>query len=82
VKAAGIERWPRNALRHTFASCHLAHFQNAGKTALQLGHTESRTLFAHYRELVKSRDAATFWNIFPPKQGSEGKVIAMREEAA
>jgi integrase len=82
VKAAGIERWPSNALRHTFASCHLAHYQDAAKTALQLGHTESRTLFAHYRELVRRTDAAAFWNIFPPKQGSEGKVISMREEAA
>jgi integrase len=78
VKAAGIERWPRNALRHTFASCHLAYYQDAAKTALQLGHTESRTLFAHYRELVKSRDAAQFWAIVPAEITGE-KVIALKE---
>jgi hypothetical protein len=27
--AAGIKRWPSNALRHSFASYHLAHFNDA-----------------------------------------------------
>jgi integrase len=81
VKAAGIRNWPSNALRHTFASCHLAHYQDAAKTALQLGHTESRTLFAHYRELIRRDEAAAFWQIFPPSRGSEGKVISIREAA-
>ena len=57
--------WPNNALRHSFASYHLAAHQDAAKTALQLGHIESRTLFAHYRELVKPEDAKAFWKIFP-----------------
>ena len=64
-RAAGIEPWPRNALRHSFASYHLALHRNAAETALQLGHSESRTLFAHYRELVKPDDAKAFWQIFP-----------------
>jgi integrase len=63
--AAGITRWPHNGLRHSFASYFLADTQDAGKTALQLGHTESRTLFAHYRELVKPEDAKAYWKIFP-----------------
>ena len=64
-RAAGIEPWPRNALRHSFASYHFAFHRNAAETALQLGHTESRTLFAHYRELVRPEDAKAFWQIFP-----------------
>jgi hypothetical protein len=36
--AAGITEWPENALRHSFASYHLAHFMNAAETAPQLGH--------------------------------------------
>ena len=64
-RAAGIARWPANALRHSFASYHLTAHQDAGRTALQLGHTESKTLFAHYRELVKPQDAKAFWNTFP-----------------
>jgi integrase len=65
LKASGITRWPHNALRHSFASYLLADTQDAAKVALQLGHTESRTLFAHYRELVKPEDARIFWNLIP-----------------
>jgi integrase len=64
--AAGITEWPDNALRHSFASYHLAHFKNAAETALQLGHHDSRVTFAHYRELVKPKEAERFWNIRPP----------------
>ena len=69
LKAARIEKWPHNALRHTFASCHLAFHQDAAKTALELGHTESATLFRHYRELVRPEDAKAFWNITPKPCG-------------
>ena len=62
---AGITDWPDNALRHSFASYHLAHFKNAASTALELGHHDSRVTFAHYRELVKPKDAERFWNIKP-----------------
>jgi integrase len=63
--AAGITEWPDNALRHSFASYHLAHFKNAAETALQLGHHDSRVTFAHYRELVKPKEAERFWKITP-----------------
>jgi integrase len=63
--AAGIEEWPDNALRHSFASYHLAHFKNAATTALELGHHDSRITFAHYRELVRPKEAEPFWQIKP-----------------
>jgi integrase len=66
--AAGITEWPDNALRHSFASYHLAHFKNAADTALQLGHHDSRITFAHYRELVRPKEAERFWNIKPAKR--------------
>jgi integrase len=64
-EAAGISEWPENALRHSFASYHLAHFKNAASTALELGHHDSRVTFAHYRELVKPKDAERYWAILP-----------------
>jgi integrase len=64
-EAAGIVEWPDNALRHSFASYHLAHFKNAASTALELGHHDSRVTFAHYRELVKPKEAERYWNIRP-----------------
>ena len=63
--AAGILKWPDNALRHSFASYHVAHFKDAKALALEMGHTDSGMLFNHYRELVKPKEAERYWNIRP-----------------
>jgi integrase len=81
LKSANIEHWPHNALRHSFASYHLAHHQDAAKTALELGHTESATLFRHYRELVRAEEAKAFWRIFPERHGAASKVVNFEEAA-
>jgi integrase len=65
---AQITQWPENALRHSFASYHLAHFKNTASTALELGHYNSAITFRHYRELVKPKDAARFWKIKPARR--------------
>ena len=58
--------WTRDVMRHTFASYHLAQHENAGATALQLGHHGDTTmLFSHYRNLVRREDAARFWSLRP-----------------
>ena len=62
--------WPSNGLRHSFASYHLAHFHDAARLALELGHTNQELLFRHYRELVTPDQAAKYWNIRPANQGS------------
>jgi integrase len=68
-KAAGLKTgWPHNALRHSFASYQLAHFQDSAKLALELGHTKQELIFRHYRELVKPDQAAKYWNIRPATQ--------------
>ena len=64
-ESAGISQWPPNALRHGFASYHLAHFNDAAALALELGHTNSQLVFQHYRQLVKPRDAERYWSIAP-----------------
>ncbi len=74
--AAGINDWPENALRHSFASYHLAHFKNAAATALELGHHDSRITFAHYRELVKPKEAARYWNIKPEASSKVVPLVA------
>jgi len=63
-KAAGITRWPHNALRHSFCSYHLAMHQRAAETALQAGHSE-QMLFQHYRSVVTLASAVKFWGIGP-----------------
>ena len=74
--AAGIKDWPDNALRHSFASYHLAHFKNAAATALELGHHDSRITFAHYRELVKPKEAERYWNIKPAVSAKVVQLVA------
>jgi len=72
-KAAGITDWPQNALRHSFASYHLARFNDAAALALELGHTNSNLVFQHYRQLVKPKQAERYWEIAPAAAGK--KVI-------
>ena len=67
--AAGISEWPPNALRHSFASYHLAQFNDAAALALELGHTNSALIFQHYRQLVKPKDAERYWKIVPAAAG-------------
>ena len=62
----GIEDWPRNAMRHSFASYHLAKFKNVELTAFQMGHrggTES--LDQNYKALVSFADAERYWALRP-----------------
>ena len=63
--AAGIGDWPDNALRHSFASYHLAHFRDAKALALEMGHTNEDMIFTNYRQLVKPKEAEQYWNIEP-----------------
>jgi integrase len=68
--AAGLKKWPANALRHGFASYHFAKFEDAAKLALELGHSGQDLIFLHYRELMKPDQAAKYWNIRPAPQTS------------
>jgi integrase len=68
---AGITQWPQNALRHGFASYHLARFNDAAALALELGHTNSNLVFQHYRQLVKPKQAERYWKIVPAVAGKK-----------
>ena len=70
--AAGITEWPENGLRHSFVSYRLADTGNAALTALEAGHDQA-ILFRHYRELVKPKDAARYFNNRPA--GAAGRKI-------
>ena len=65
-KAAGIAKWPHNALRHSFASYHLAKHGDAPRLALDMGHVSPHMIFSNYREIVTPEEAEQYWNIFPP----------------
>jgi integrase len=64
-KAAGIER-PKNGLRHSFASFHLAANQNQNQLADILGHNNSKLIFSNYRNLITHEEGVRYFQIRPP----------------
>jgi integrase len=63
--------WPNNALRHSFASYHLAAFRDTAKLALEMGNSP-RMIFKHYRELVRPNEAEGYWKIAPCRGRQKG----------
>jgi integrase len=80
MKAAGIEKWPQDVLRHSFASAHYAAYKNPAHTALLLGHRDQNMLLTHYRDLMKPTDAKRYWTLVP-KSAGEGNVITFSRQA-
>lgn len=74
-KDAGLTRWPKNGLRHSFASYRLAAIHDAPRVASELGHTSPQMLYSTYRELVLPEEAQRYWEIVP-ESGAEEKVVA------
>lgn len=73
--AAGITDWPKNALRHSFASYHFAAFKNAPLTSAMLGHHGStRTFERRYKKRVTPSDATRFWMMRP---AAPGKIVSI-----
>ena len=64
-KAAGLKRWSKNGLRHSFASYRLAMTNDAANVASELGHSTSQMLYSTYRELVLPEEAERYWEIAP-----------------
>jgi site-specific recombinase XerC len=59
--------WKRNALRHSFASYHLAMHDNEWLTARACGHSP-KMLRDHYDAVVAKPDAEIYWNILPTQE--------------
>jgi integrase len=64
-KDAGLTRWPKNGLRHSFASYRLGATPDAPRVASELGHTSPHMLYSTYRELVLPEEAQRYWKIVP-----------------
>ena len=68
-------QWIADGLRHSFGSYHLAMFQDAPKTAHEMGHLGVSLLYNHYRNLVKPNDARKYWAIKPNIRTEETALI-------
>jgi integrase len=64
-KAAGLAHWPKNGLRHSFASYRLAAIHDAPRVSSELGHASPTMLYSTYREIVLPKEAERFWEITP-----------------
>jgi integrase len=74
-KAAELESWPHNGLRHSFGSYHLSFHGDAIRTAQQMGHRSSDVVYNHYKALVLKTEAEKFWNLKPKTQEEAKKEM-------
>lgn len=59
----------QNSARISFASYHIARFEDAPKTAFMLGHDNPTLLYNTYKALVTKNEAERFWRITPDYDG-------------
>lgn len=70
-----VGTWPANALRKTFISCHYESFGSVDATAKEAG-TSVAMIHAHYRKIIKKKDADRFWQIRPADASGNVTMIA------
>jgi integrase len=80
AKSADVKEWPQNGLRHSFASYHLAAYNDTVRTAFLMGHSNPRIVHDHYKALVQKSDAERFWALRPAADAA-GKIVAMKAVA-
>ncbi|MFA7345835.1 MAG: tyrosine-type recombinase/integrase [Terrimicrobiaceae bacterium] len=73
-KLANLTPWPRNVLRHSFGSYHLAFHKNEALTAAEMGNSPT-VIFQHYRALVTPEAAEKFWKLLPVSGIDADKVV-------
>lgn len=64
VNGAGFEKWPQDALRHSYGTYRLPIIESAEKLALEMGNSP-QVIFRHYRRVVKPADVKAYWEIVP-----------------
>ncbi len=71
---AKLTPWPRNVLRHSFGSYHLAFHKNEALTAAEMGNSPA-VIFQHYRALVTPEAADKFWRLIPETESDGQNVV-------
>jgi integrase len=74
-KAAGLKltKWPQNGMRHSFGTYRLEQCHDKARVSIEMGNSP-QMIDAHYRQLVKPKQAERYWNIAPLP--SKGNVVA------
>jgi integrase len=74
-KAAGIEQWIQQGMRHTFCSNWLAQHKDINRLVLMSGHDSVDTMFRHYHRGTPKAEAQAYWRIRPRHRPSKGKIV-------
>jgi integrase len=64
-KAAGLNDWTQDVMRHSFASYWLAQHGDINRLTLFMGHESAHMLWRHYHKAAKRKDAEAYWKIVP-----------------
>jgi integrase len=72
-KAAGLTPDRQDVTRRTYASAHLAVFNEIDALRAYMGHDSKNVLFDHFLRLMPKHDAIKYWRLAP-----EGVEIALR----
>jgi integrase len=80
MREAGIDSWPQDVSRHTFATAHYNAHEDVGKTCRELGHFGNpQTFVQHYKGQMTRKESLRYWEIRPKNRA---KVIPMVAEAS
>ena len=66
-------KWPQNSMRHSYGTYRLEQCHHEGTVSKEMGNSPQMVI-AHYRALVKPKNAERYWKIAPHSAGK--KVIA------
>jgi integrase/recombinase XerD len=64
-RAAGIDPWPKNVMRHTYASYWMTIHRDEDRCRDAMGHRTKDQLVKHYRKHTTVKDAEAFWALTP-----------------
>jgi integrase len=79
-KAAGIDRWIQQAMRHSFCSNWLAQHGDVNKLVLMSGHDSPDVMWRNYHKGTSKAEAAKYWKIRPPEL-PEPKIVPFSKVA-
>jgi len=64
-RSAGIVPWPRDCMRHSYASYWMTIYRDEDRCRDNMGHRTKDQLFSHYRQHTTEEAAKTFWSLAP-----------------
>jgi integrase len=79
-KAAGIEEWKLDILRHSYGTYRLPILKSADALALEMGNS-SQVIFRHYRRPMSEKDAREYFALAPTADDPGVHLLFGEEES-